>query len=199
MKRRYAEGLEWMIDGGGLPQVMYIACIISEFLILAKLEPSNIKDYTMILGVNIILVYFLCYMYYKYYVVELLSNFKLFIFVVSSIILINIMGGVVGTGKVFIIFIVPIVISFLTIGIDECTCLLDNIYDNIQIKNINKLYAIIIANFLPTIVIVIPLIFLEWNPLVKVTIIFGYMFSSPLISFASLNDFSIFSAIGFEW
>lgn len=59
LKRRYAEGLEWMRMGEGLPQMMYIACIICGMLIFYKLDPTNAKAYTTNLGINLILVYLL--------------------------------------------------------------------------------------------------------------------------------------------
>lgn len=192
LKERYAEGLDWMCLGDGFAQIMYIACIITEFLILYKLNPGNVKEYIMLFGINYIVVYF--------FSTRKNSVTKTVVFWMVEVMLAMGISSSTPIPIAFAIFLIPIIIAYLIIFLDETTGIMWWIGDILSVvRAINPICAVIIAGVLPTIIIAIPLIFGEWSIRAKITIILGTILCSPLIAYGDASDLNIFSAMSFEW
>lgn len=110
VKEWYVQGLSWLEDG--YMQVVYIAAIISELLILHKIDSDNAIVYTGMLGLHVILLYVLGYKKscwegdtkeYIYWDIFFAAN--LIIMIVGAI-----LTGII---KAVLIMLIPIAISFV--------------------------------------------------------------------------------------
>lgn len=201
-KRRYVEGLKWMRMGEGLPQMMYIACIICEMLIFCTLDSSNAITCTTHLGISLILGYLLSGIF-LYNNSGRLKIVQFLIFVILELILTIKTSAFCGIFTAVVIFIVPIIVGFLTICLTdfftESNSLIIKMYDEIDVRNVKAFGALIIISFIPTMIITIPLFWLGWNVFIKIAIIVAYILATPLICYGDLKGFNIFDAMGFEW
>lgn len=187
VKEWYTQGLSWLEDG--YMQVVYIAAIISELLILHKIDSANAFVYTGMLSLHVILLYVLGYKkscwegdYKEYIYRDIFFGANLIIMIVGAI-----LTGVI---KAVLIMLIPIAISFVQLMLVQ---ILFYSYENekrfkIEKWLINKIekgckiwYLGVLLLF-PVCIIAIPLLFLEWNPIAEISIVAGYIVSVPLIS-----------------
>lgn len=187
VKEWYAQGLSWLEDG--YMQVVYIAAIISELLILHKIDSDNAFVYTGMLSLHVILLYVLGYKKScwegdtkEYIYRDIFFGANLIIMIVGAIL--------IGVIKAVLIMLIPIAISFVLLMLaqvlfysheDEKRFKIEKWLIN-KIENGSKTWYFGVLLFFPVCIIVIPLLFLEWNPIAEIAIVAGYIVSVPLIS-----------------
>lgn len=187
VKEWYAQGLSWLEDG--YMQVVYIAAIISELLILHKIDSDNAFVYTGMLSLHVILLYVLGYKKScwegdtkEYIYRDIFFGANLIIMIVGAIL--------IGVIKAVLIMLIPIAISFVLLMLaqvlfysheDEKRFKIEKWLIN-KIENESKTWYFGVLLFFPVCIIVIPLLFLEWNPIAEIAIVAGYIVSVPLIS-----------------
>lgn len=187
VKEWYVQGLSWLEDG--YMQVVYIAAIISELLILHKIDSDNAIVYTGMLGLHVILLYVLGYKKScwegdtkEYIYRDIFFGANLIIMIVGAI-----LTGIV---KAVLIMLIPIAISFVQLMLaqvlfysykDEKRFKIEKWLIN-KIENGSKTWYFGVLLFFPVCIIAIPLLFLVWNPIAEIAIVAGYIVSVPLIS-----------------
>ena len=187
VKEWYAQGLSWLEDG--YMQVVYIAAIISELLILHKIDSDNAFVYTGMLSLHVILLYVLGYKKScwegdtkEYIYRDIFFGANLIIMIVGAIL--------IGVIKAVLIMLIPIAISFVLLMLaqvlfysheDEKRFKIEKWLIN-KIENGSKTWYFGVLLFFPVCIIVIPLLFLEWNPIAEIATVAGYIVSVPLIS-----------------
>lgn len=187
VKEWYAQGLSWLEDG--YMQVVYIAAIISELLILHKIDSDNAFVYTGMLSLHVILLYVLGYKKScwegdtkEYIYRDIFFGANLIIMIVGAIL--------TGAIKAVLIMLIPIAISFVQLMLaqvlfysheDEKRFKIEKWLIN-KIENGSKTWYFGVLLFFPVCIIVIPLLFLEWNPIAEIATVAGYIVSVPLIS-----------------
>ena len=187
VKEWYAQGLSWLEDG--YMQVVYIAAIISELLILHKIDSDNAFVYTGMLSLHVILLYVLGY---KKSCWEGDTKEYIYrdIFFGANLIIMSVGAILIGVIKAVLIMLIPIAISFVLLMLaqvlfysheDEKRFKIEKWLIN-KIENGSKTWYFGVLLFFPVCIIVIPLLFLEWNPIAEIAIVAGYIVSVPLIS-----------------
>lgn len=187
VKEWYAQGLSWLEDG--YMQVVYIAAIISELLILHKIDSDNAFVYTGMLSLHVILLYVLGYKKScwegdtkEYIYRDIFFGANLIIMIVGAIL--------IGVIKAVLIMLIPIAISFVLLMLaqvlfysheDEKRFKIEKWLIN-KIGNGSRTWYFGVLLFFPVCIIVIPLLFLEWNPIAEIATVAGYIVSVPLIS-----------------
>ena len=196
LKTWYFEGIEWMKIGEGLPGVMYLATTIMEIFILCKLIPENAMQYTKILGINLFLVYL-----YSIVINQFNQNRTVrFVQRLGFVGIALFVGFTIARGLnfmlLFALFVVPIIVALATIYVEENYV---GVEDFINPKNISNFKTVLLTTLIPVITITVPLIFLEWNILVKIAIVVTFVLIAPFIYWLDANGYGIFGAMGIEW
>ena len=187
VKEWYVQGLSWLEDG--YMQVVYIAAIISELLILHKIDSDNAIVYTGMLGLHVILLYVLGYKKScwegdtkEYIYRDIFFAANLIIMIVGAI-----LTGII---KAVLIMLIPIAISFVQLMLAQVLFYSYEYAKHFKIekwlikkiKNGSKTWYFGVLLFFPVCIVAVPLLFLAWNPIAEFAIVAGYIVSVPLIS-----------------
>lgn len=195
VKHWVLEGWEWMEDG--YMQVMYIAAIISELLILHKIESRNVMLYTISFVIHLAL---LCFFGYKKCRLERKLRKKIYqwIFFFTCVCIAIATCIFTKSCKALIVLVVPFVIAGINFILleklfeiaEQKDSKIFNWIDKQFLENSN--WYILMMIIMPIVIVGIPLIFLDWNVYVRVAIFIVYLFSIPLISRCAEEGISIF-------
>lgn len=189
------EGWDWMEDG--YMQVMYIAAIISELLVLHKIKFDKVMLYTSVFAIHLMLLGIFGYKKYSWEGKRRERVYQFFFFFTYICL-------IIGTSifakfwEVLIILGIPFLIASIIFSVleyifevaEQSNSKLLKWLDKQVINNSN--WYIIVMIIIPIIIVGIPLILLKWNVYVKVAIYIAYLLSIPLISRVAKEGMSIF-------
>lgn len=182
------QGWEWMEDG--YMQVTYMATIISELLVLHKIDENNVFLYSAFFFVHLIFLYVLGYLRYCWEKTRKEKVVKIMFYILNAGIVIVALN-VIGIVKTMTILTIPFFVTIIHTMLADQIVYLDEWKEVKIIKCLNSIVVkfpklrYLLWLFLPIVMVLIPLIFLEWNVYLRVAIFVFYVFSIPFISRAA--------------
>lgn len=196
LKNRYHDGIEWMKLGEGLPSMMYLATTIAILLVFFIVMPENAMQYLLTGTACMIVVYWYSFLMSRRFVHGMDRMIPLLGIIAIVCFGVEILGSGLNFWLLVVLFVIPVIVACGMIFLQE-NCL--SLEDFFAFNCSSTFEVVIISALLPTIVIILPLFFLEWSIFTKIAIVLGYILIAPLICWADDNNYGIFGALGIEW
>lgn len=195
-KNRYFEGIAWMKVDEGLPQLMYVAAVIAQIMLMFKLFPEDGMQYAKALSLNLVMIFLYSVIGNLYIENSTVKIVKTIGFVIMELFIGFTMGKNLNTWMMVVSFVMPIVVATIMIFVCEKFVLFE---DFINLKKINRFGIVLLETIIPVVFLTMHMVLLDWNFLIKASIIIGFIMVAPLISWADSENYGIFGAIGLEW
>lgn len=195
-KNRYFEGIAWMKVDEGLPQLMYVAAVIAQIMLMFRLFPEDGISYTKVLSFNFVMIYLYSIIGNKFIENSTVKIVKTIGFVVLELLVGIAMGRNLNPWMMVVAFIMPIVVAIIMVFVCEKFVSFE---DFIHLKEINRFGVVLLGTMIPVVFLVLHLVLLDWNILIKTAIVIGFIAVAPMIAWADSENYGIFGAIGLEW